>query len=279
MQTMSKGQQTRVAIVDTALTQAARAGLEGLTIGALAERMQMSKSGVFAHFGSREELQIAVLKAYETRFVDQVLKSSLAEARGLARVIAIIDRWIERTVLEASDGCLWVSCATEYDDRPGAVRDELVRMVEGWRRELERAIRQARDAGHLLERCDIDDLTFDVYGVILALHHDTRLMRSEHAAPRARRSIDRLIAQWRGPSAPPVSMQALADARDREAPWRKAICRCSISHDVENLHQRFQEVARTGLAIPSLYPSNLKKTGTQHADLRTATPRFSVRPS
>lgn len=221
MQTMSKGQQTRVAIVDAALRQAAQAGLEGLTIGALAERMQMSKSGVFAHFGSREELQIAVLKAYESRFVDEVLKASLGEARGLPRLCAILERWIERTVREASDGCLWISCASEYDDRPGAVRDELVEMIARWHRELARAIVQARDAGHIAASCDVDDLGFDLNGVILALHHDARLMRNNDAAARARRSIARLLAGARDastPAAAPASPAARGGARKMPRP-------------------------------------------------------------
>src|SRR5690606_23362446 len=97
-----KGQQTRAAILAAALEHAARNGLEGITIGALAERMQMSKSGVFAHFGSREELQIAVLKAYEARFIETILKPALGQPRGLPRLVAILERWLERTVVEAA---------------------------------------------------------------------------------------------------------------------------------------------------------------------------------
>ena len=108
-----KGEQTRAAIVEAALELAARNGLEGLTIGALAERMQMSKSGVFAHFGSREDLQIAVLKAYERRFVDEVLVPGLKEKRGLPRLRAIFDRWLDRTAIEAARGCIWISGAAE----------------------------------------------------------------------------------------------------------------------------------------------------------------------
>ena len=92
---MKKGELTRAAIVAAALELSARVGLEGLTIGALAERMQMSKSGVFAHFGSREDLQIAVLKAYEQRFVEDVLLPGLTQRRGLPRLCAIMERWLE----------------------------------------------------------------------------------------------------------------------------------------------------------------------------------------
>jgi len=192
-----KGEQTRAAIVGAALELAARDGLEGLTIGALAERMRMSKSGVFAHFGSREDLQIAVLKAYERRFVDEVLLPGLKERRGLPRLRAIFERWVERTAIEAARGCIWISGATEYDDRPGAVREELVAMVRSWQRELSRAIQQAVETGDLPAGLDVQELLFQLYGVILVLHHDGRLLGSPDAVARARRSFDRLVDSYR----------------------------------------------------------------------------------
>jgi AcrR family transcriptional regulator len=193
---MRKGEQTRVAIVTAAVELAARDGLEGLTIGALAERMRMSKSGVFAHFGSREDLQIAVLKEYERRFVDDVLVPSLRERRGLPRLRAMFGRWLERTAIEAACGCVWVSGATEYDDRPGAVRDELVAMVRSWQRELVRAIQQAIDAGDLRPDADPGELVFELYGVILVLHHDARLLNNPHAFQRAQRAFERLMRSY-----------------------------------------------------------------------------------
>lgn len=193
---MRKGEQTRAAIIATAVELAARDGLEGLTIGALAERMQMSKSGVFAHFGSREDLQIAVLKEYERRFVEDVLMPSLQERRGLPRLQAIFGRWLERTAIEAARGCVWISGATEYDDRPGAVRDELVGMVRSWQRELTRAIRQAIDAGELRPDLDPGELVFEMYGVILVLHHDARLLDNPAAPERARRAFERLLRSY-----------------------------------------------------------------------------------
>ena len=195
--TVRKGEQTRAAILEAALELAARQGLEGLTIGTLAERMQMSKSGVFAHFGSREDLQIAVLKEYERRFVDEVLVPSLRERRGLARLEAIFARWLELTTIEAARGCLWISGAAEYDDRPGAVRDELVAMVRSWHRELARALQQGVDSGELQPGTDISEMIFDLYGIILVLHHDARLLGNERAPERARHALERIIAARR----------------------------------------------------------------------------------
>ncbi|MBW6496106.1 MAG: TetR/AcrR family transcriptional regulator [Burkholderiaceae bacterium] len=194
---MRKGEQTRAAILEAALELAARQGLEGLTIGTLAERMSMSKSGVFAHFGSREDLQISVLKEYERRFVDEVLVPSLRERRGLARLEAIFARWLELTTVEAGCGCIWISGAAEYDDRPGAVRDELVAMVRSWHRELARALQQAVDSGDLEPDTDISEMIFDLYGIILVLHHDARLLGNERAPERARRALERIIAARR----------------------------------------------------------------------------------
>ncbi|HEX4843415.1 MAG TPA: TetR/AcrR family transcriptional regulator, partial [Limnobacter sp.] len=117
---MRKGEQTRAAIVEAALDIASTQGLEGLTIGSIADKMAMSKSGVFAHFGSREELQIAVLKEYETQFINAVLFPCLKEQRGLPRLRAIFMRWLDRIGKEIDSGCIYISGATEYDDRPGA---------------------------------------------------------------------------------------------------------------------------------------------------------------
>jgi len=211
---MRKGEQTRAAIVEEALAQAARDGLEGLTIGSLAERMHMSKSGVFAHFGSREELQIAVLAAYERRFVDQVLVPALKARRGLPRLRAIFERWLDLTVFETPRGCIWISGASEYDDRPGPVRDELVAMVRAWQRELMRAIEQAVELGDLPGDLDVEQLVFQLYGVILVVHHDNRLLNNPDAVARARRSFERAIDAWRS-RMPPAAARKRPGVRKR----------------------------------------------------------------
>ena len=124
-----KGQQTKAAIIDAALSLASQVGLEGLSIGAIAEVMGMSKSGVFAHFGSREELQISVVREYHERFERDVFRPALEQPRGLPRLRALFDNWMRQTSLEIDSGCIYISGAVEFDDRPGPVRDALVETV------------------------------------------------------------------------------------------------------------------------------------------------------
>jgi AcrR family transcriptional regulator len=193
---MRKGEQTKAAIIEAAIELSASAGLEGLTIGTLADKMAMSKSGVFAHFGSREDLQIAVLKVYEQRFVEQVLMPALKEKRGLPRLNALVANWLQRTAQEAARGCIWISGASEYDDRPGAVRAELVGMVNSWQREMTRAISQAAEMGDLPLDTDVSELVFEIYGIILVLHHDARLLNSPDAYARSQRAFTRLIRSY-----------------------------------------------------------------------------------
>jgi AcrR family transcriptional regulator len=188
-----KGDQTRAAIVDAALAMASREGLEGLTIGTLADRMQMSKSGVFAHFGSREDLQLAVLKEYVRRFVDEVLRPAVRKPRGLPRLEAILDRWVGFLAREITRGCIMIAGAVEYDDRPGPQRDEMVAIITGWKAELLKAIRQAVAEAHLKPRVDAQQMVFEIYGLMLAMHQDARLLRSADSAKRARAGLRRLI--------------------------------------------------------------------------------------
>ncbi len=189
-----KGDLTRAAILEAALVAASRGGLEALTIGTLADSMQMSKSGVFAHFGSREELQLAVLKAYVQRFVNEVLRPAVKKPRGLPRLEAILEGWVAFLALEMTRGCIMIAGAVEYDDVPGPQRDEMVAIIAGWKRELIKAIRQAATEGHLKPRVDAHQLVFEIYGLMLAMHQDARLLRSADSAKRARTGLRRLIS-------------------------------------------------------------------------------------
>jgi AcrR family transcriptional regulator len=194
---MRKGEMTRAAILDVALELASRDGLEGLTIGVLADRMNMSKSGVFAHFGSREDLQMEVIRLYHERFEHEVFYPSIQEPRGMPRLVAMFERWVKRVSVEIASGCIYISGAVEYDDRPGPIREQLVSMVQTWQNALLRCVQQAIDCGDLKADTDAQQMVYEMYGLILALHHDARFLRIPGAVERARRGFDRLIENYR----------------------------------------------------------------------------------
>ena len=189
----AKGRQTRQAIIDCALQMAGRIGLEGLSIGVLADRMDMSKSGVFAHFGSREDLQIAVIRSYHDQFEQEVFYRAIAQPRGMPRLAAMVQRWLQRVSVEMETGCIYISSAVEFDDRPGPVRDALVAMIQTWHGAVRRAIGQAIECGHLKVDTDPQQLMFQIHGYILALHHDARLLKLPNSLELACRSLDALL--------------------------------------------------------------------------------------
>ena len=193
---MRKGELTRAAILDVALDLASRDGLEGLTIGLLADKMNMSKSGVFAHFGSREDLQMEVLKLYHLRFEQEVFFPSVREVKGIVRLKSMFARWVKRVSVEIASGCIYISGAAEYDDRPGQIREELVAMVRAWQGALLRCVTQAIAVGDLKPDTDAQQLVFEMYGMILALHHDARFLRMPGSVERATTGFARLIENY-----------------------------------------------------------------------------------
>jgi AcrR family transcriptional regulator len=195
---MRKGEQTRALILNEAVTLAGQVGLSGLSIGSLASRLGLSKSGLFAHFGSKEDLQLQTLKQAQALFLEQVVSPALKEAQGLPRLAALVSNWlkaIDRAELPAAR--LVLAAAAEYDDRPGAVRDALVAGQRELRGALAKAIRLAIDEGHLKADTDPWQITFDVFGIVLAAHHDLRLLGDSRAPDRARAALTRLIAAHR----------------------------------------------------------------------------------
>ena len=191
---LQKGLQTRATIIEAALGLAANKGLEGLSIGLLAEVTGMSKSGVFAHFGSREELQISVIRDYHVKFEEEVFLPAIREPRGLPRLRAMFERWVRRVSFEIDSGCIYISGAVEFDDRPGPVRDALATMVQTWQDALTRSIQLAIDEGHLTGGTPPEQLMFEIHGLILALHHDARFLRNPGSVERARLGFERLLA-------------------------------------------------------------------------------------
>ena len=193
----TKGALTRAAILNVSLELAAGKGLEGLTIGTIAERMQMSKSGIFAHFGSREELQVEVVREYFRRFEASVFQPALLEPRGLRRLQRMLDLWMQSRIRELNSGCIFIAGAVEFDDCPGAVRDELANSVQIWRTALSRAIEQAIEVGDLRKQCKPDLMLFQIYSFVLGLHHDVRFLKQPASIKLAQQSIQKVIDENR----------------------------------------------------------------------------------
>jgi AcrR family transcriptional regulator len=193
---LHKGRQTKAAIVEAALGLASQIGLEGLSIGALAEVTGMSKSGVFAHFGSREELQISVIREYHDRFESEVFYPALKQERGLPRLQALFDNWMHRTSTEIDSGCIYISGAVEFDDRPGPVRDALATTVNTWQTALRRAVEIAQSLGQMDAQADPQQIAFEIHGLILALHYEARFLRNPGAADRARRGFVHICERY-----------------------------------------------------------------------------------
>ena len=193
---LQKGQQTKAAIIDAALGLATQIGLEGLSIGALAEVTQMSKSGVFAHFGSREELQISVVREYHSRFEQEVFYPAMSEPRGLPRLRAMFANWMQRTSVEIDSGCLYISGAVEFDDRAGPVRDALASSVMGWHGAMQRAIVSAREEGHLRGDVNEEQMLFEIHGLILALHYEARFLKTPGSVDRAHTGFSHILARY-----------------------------------------------------------------------------------
>ena len=202
---MRKGEQTRTLILNEAVALASQVGLEGLSIGALAGRLDMSKSGLFAHFGSKEDLQVRTLRRAQELFLEQVVSPALKQPQGLPRLRALFSSWL--AWLESNDdlpgGCLMLAASAEYDDRPGAVRDLLVAGQRELRGAIAKSIRLAIDEGQLEPQTDPWQLTFELFGIVLAAHHDLRLLGDARARERAGDALERLI-DARRPETPRV---------------------------------------------------------------------------
>ena len=208
-----KGQQTKAVIIDAALNLAAQIGLEGLSIGAVAEITKMSKSGVFAHFGSREELQISVIREYHARFEQEVFFPSIKAPRGVPRLRQIFQNWMKRTSTEIDSGCIYISGASEFDDRPGPVRDALVESVSIWQAAVLRAVQQAQGVGHLRADADARQIAFEIHGLILALHYEARFLRVPGSIERAHAGFANILAHSATADAPPADAAPVAAKR------------------------------------------------------------------
>ncbi len=189
---MTKGEDTKAAILRTALERASRLGFVGLSLGSLAQDTGLSKSGLFAHFGSKEDLQLQILDASAETFVDQVVAPALSKPRGLPRVRALFDGWMEWSG-DLPGGCVFLAIAVEVDDQPGPVRDRLVAYQRDWADHLAGAAAIAVTEGHFRADLDTRQFAHEFSGVYLAYHHHSRLMQDPEAEARARRAFEGLI--------------------------------------------------------------------------------------
>lgn len=197
---MGKGETTRAAILEHATTLATSIGLDALSIGKLATDLNLSKSGVFAHFQSKEALQLAVVETAVAHFTDLVVRPGLKAPRGEPRLRALLERWLAWGALSAKPGgCFFVAAAAELDDRPGPARDALVASQRDWLELLAGAIGAAVREGHLRPDLDPEQLAFELYGVVLSTHHRARLLGERDAFTRARAAIERLLDDARAP--------------------------------------------------------------------------------
>jgi AcrR family transcriptional regulator len=196
-----KGELTRQTILEHAIRLASKVGLGGLSIGRLAKELDLSKSGLFAHFKSKEALQIQVLEHAASRFIDAVVKPALLAPRGEPRVRALFDAWVSwARHSPLPGGCLFVAAATELDDRPGPVRDELVRSQLSWMGALSRCASIAVQEGHFSSDTDTRLFAHELYGILLAYHHAARLLGDPSAETYARATFEALVARQRVPA-------------------------------------------------------------------------------
>ena len=195
---MAKGNTTRARIVETALRAASVDGLEGISLGKVAGDIGMSKSGLFSHFDSKEALQVDVIEAAAEKFSAVVVVPALLAPRGEPRLRALFEHWLKWEQNESlPGGCVFMHAAAELDDRPGPVRDALVRQQQLWLDTLAKAVRLTIDAGHFRPDVDPSLFAFQLYGIVVAYYHASRLFRDPAAKVHAERAFDAVLAAAR----------------------------------------------------------------------------------
>lgn len=211
---MGKGQQTRAAILDQALAIASQVGLSGLTIGTLAERSGLSKSGLFAHFGSKEGLQLAVMQGVRQLYSDLVFQPAMQQPPGLPRLRAIVENWLKWTGnARLPGGCIMTAAAYEFDDCPGPVRELISQSLRELRKTLARTVRMAIEAGQLRADTDPEQLAFEIWSIYAGAQLDARLFGDPQAWQRALLAFENLIER-------PAGGGTSAPTRIRPAPDR-----------------------------------------------------------
>ncbi|QSQ11642.1 TetR/AcrR family transcriptional regulator [Myxococcus landrumensis] len=195
---MRKGELTHQAILERAIQLASRLGLQGLSIGGLADELQLSKSGLFAHFRSKTSLQVEILNAATALFTERVIRPALMQPRGEPRLWALFEGWLAwEKELVPEGGCIFVAAATELDDVPGPARDRLVQTQRDWLDCLAQGARIAISERHFLDTVDVEQFAHEMYAMFLGFHHSARLMKDPRAEQRTRRAFETLMRDSR----------------------------------------------------------------------------------
>jgi len=190
---MSKGDQTRETILDEAVRLASQVGFTGLTIGQLADRTDLSKSGLFAHFRSKEQLQLQTLEHARRRFIDTTIRPALAVTRGEKRMRDLFDRWLVWESQMLPGGCIFVTGSIEFDDQPGPMRDALVADQRDWLETLATVARAGVEEGHFRPDIDPEQVAFELQSLMLGYHHSARLLGDDRALERARSAFEGVL--------------------------------------------------------------------------------------
>ena len=196
---LTKGQQTREEILKVALELSCSVGLDGMSIGALAEKTGLSKSGLYAHFESKEDLQCAVLDSAADQFITNVLKIAFQAPRGIPRIEMIFDLWVDYKDEICGGGCPLIAAATDFDSRPGPVHDKVRYYIDGMLENLAKAVEIAKEDGQFDPSLDTRLFAYEIWGILLSYLHYRRLLRADDAIPLAKRAFGNLIERAVGP--------------------------------------------------------------------------------
>jgi AcrR family transcriptional regulator len=201
----ARGLRTREAILAHAVDIASVQGLEGLTVGSLATQLKMSKSGLFAHFGSKEDLQLATVELARQIFINKVTRPAIAAVRGMPRLWGLIEHWlalVEKRVFQG--GCFFSAASFEFDSRRGVVRDRIAAIMQEWIGAIARAVYEAQKAGHLDPKVDPTRLAFEIHAIAMGAHWAHQLLDDKHAYSRARTILLEKLRTISAPECPPL---------------------------------------------------------------------------
>ena len=218
----ARGLRTRGAILRRAVDLASVEGLEGLTVGRLADELGMSKSGLFAHFGSKEDLQLATCETAREIFIEEISRPAMRAPRGMPRLWNLLDRWlghVERRLFEG--GCFFTAASFEFDDRKGPVRERIAAIMREWIGVLDRAVLEAQKAGHIDPKVDTRLLAYEIQSFALGAHWSNQLLDDREAYARARAIIHKKLREVATaacpPLPPPVSRTPMGPRRAKKA--------------------------------------------------------------